>query len=125
MKLLLIEPMHEPREIEIEKGLSALQEAVGGSIQAVYPFDDPVALIVNDDGKIDGLPYNRVLRDEEGQIYDILAGNILVAGLGEEDFADLSPDLMHKYMELFRVPEQFLNIDGAIIVVSCPVDPQT
>ena len=27
-------------------------------------------------------------------IYDIVSGNFLIVGLGEEDFTDLSPDLM-------------------------------
>ena len=36
--------------IEIEDGLGALQRAVGGCIEAVYPYEDPVALIVNEEG---------------------------------------------------------------------------
>ena len=45
--------------IEIESGLDALQRAVGGYIEAVYPYEDPVALIVNEEGKLNGLPLNR------------------------------------------------------------------
>ena len=33
-------------------------------IQAVYPYEAPVALICNDDGKFIGLPLNRALRDD-------------------------------------------------------------
>ena len=93
----------------------------GGDIQAVYPFEDPVAIIVNDEGKNIGLPPNRVLRDENGRIYDILPGNALIVGLGEENFTDLSPELMNKYSEYFKVPEQFWNKGGKIIVTKCPV----
>lgn len=121
MDVLLIEPMKAPRPIQIEKGLEPLQQAVGGDIQAVYPFDDPVAIIVNDEGKIMGLKPNRALRDEDGKIYDILAGNALIVGLGEENFCDLSPELMKKYSDFFRTPEKFLNLDGRIIVLKCPV----
>ena len=64
MNVLLVEPMREPRAVQIESGLESLQQAVGGYIEAVYPFDDPVAVIVNDEGKINGLPLNRALRDE-------------------------------------------------------------
>ncbi len=37
-----------------------------------------------------GLPLNRALRDEDGQMYDAVAGTFLVVGLGEEDFASLT-----------------------------------
>ena len=121
MNVLLIEPLKEPRPIQINSGLEPLQQAVGGDIQAVYPFEDPVAIIVNDEGKNIGLPPNRVLRDENGRIYDILPGNALIVGLGEESFTDLSPKLMKKYSEYFKVPEQFWNKNGKIIVTKCPV----
>ena len=121
MDVLLIEPMKAPRPIQIDNGLEPLQQVVGGDIQAVYPFDDPVAIIINDEGKNIGLKPNRALRDEEGTIYDILPGNALIVGLGEENFTDLSPKLMKKYSDYFRIPEKFLNIDGNIIVLKCPV----
>ena len=121
MDVLLIEPMKAPRPIQIDNGLEPLQQVVGGDIQAVYPFDDPVAIIINDEGKNIGLKPNRALRDEEGTIYDILPGNALIVGLGEENFTDLSPELMKKYSDFFRIPEKFLNINGNIIVLKCPV----
>ena len=121
MDVLLIEPMKAPRPIQIDKGLEPLQQVVGGDIQAVYPFDDPVAIIINDEGKNIGLRPNRALRNEDGKIYDILAGNALVVGLGKEDFSDLSPELMKKYSEYFKTPELFFNKNGNIIVLQCPV----
>ena len=39
---------------------------------------------------------NRGLRDETGEIYDIMAGTFLVVGLDGEDFASLSPELAQK-----------------------------
>ena len=51
--VLLIEPEARPKVVTMETGLKPLQEAVGGYIEAVYPFDDPVALIVNEEGKLD------------------------------------------------------------------------
>lgn len=47
MRVLLVEPQKVPREIEIPEGLKALQEAVGESIEATYPFEDFVALVTN------------------------------------------------------------------------------
>jgi len=56
MKVLMVEPGKSPYAAEIESGLKSLQAAVGGDIQAVYPYEDPVALICNEEGKLMGLP---------------------------------------------------------------------
>ena len=64
MKVLVVEPEKEPYVKEISSGLSSLQKEVGGFIEAVYPFEDPVAIICNEEGKLEGLPLNRALRDE-------------------------------------------------------------
>lgn len=117
MKVLAVEPGKVPYETEIESGLESLQKAVGGSIEAVYPYEDPVAVICNEEGKLMGLPLNRALKDEDGNIYDILAGKFLIAGLGEESFSDLSPDLMAKYKEKFFYPETILHIAGRFVSV--------
>ncbi len=77
-----------------------------------------MALICNDEGKLMGLPLNRALFDDDGHVYDIVSGNFLIVGLGEEDFTDLSPDLMEKYGEQFKYPEKFARIAGEIITVN-------
>ena len=120
MKVLMVEPGKSPYAAEIESGLKSLQAAVGGDIQAVYPYEDPVALICNEEGKLMGLPLNRALFDDDGHIYDIMSGNFLIVGLGEENFTDLSPDLMEKYGEQFKYPEKFARIAGEIIAVKQP-----
>ena len=116
------EDMKEPYVKEIDSGLHALQAEVGGDIAASYPFDDPVGLVLNDEGKLIGLDLNRSLRDERGEIYDIVAGTFLVVGLGPESFASLSPDMIQKYTEQFKQPELFASINGQI--VSVPVEPE-
>lgn len=120
--VLVVEPRKEPYVKEIDPGLHSLQAEVGGDIGATYPFSDPVALVCNDEGKLIGLDLNRGLRDENGELYDIMAGTFLVVGLGEEDFASLSPELAQKYMEHFRQPEQFISLGGQIIAL--PVEPE-
>ena len=117
-----VEPMKEPYVKEIDPGLHALQAEVGGDIAASYPFDDPVGLVLNDEGKLIGLDLNRSLWDEHGEIYDIVAGTFLVVGLGEESFTSLPPELAQKYMEHFKQPEQFINLNGQIVAL--PVEPE-
>ena len=122
LTVLVVEPMKEPYVKEIDHGLHALQAEVGGDIAASYPFDDPVGLVLNDEGKLIGLDLNRSLRDEHGEIYDIVAGTFLVVGLGPESFASLPPDMIQKYTEQFKRPELFASINGQI--VSVPVEPE-
>lgn len=122
LTVIVVEPMKEPYVKEIDPGLHALQAEVGGDIAASYPFDDPVGLVLNDEGKLIGLDLNRSLRDEHGEIYDIVAGTFLVVGLGPENFASLSPDMIQKYTEQFKRPELFASINGQI--VSVPVEPE-
>ncbi len=122
LTVLVVEPMKEPYVKEIDPGLHALQAEVGGDIAASYPFDDPVGLVLNDEGKLIGLDLNRSLRDEHGEIYDIVAGTFLVVGLGEESFTSLPPELAQKYMEHFKQPEQFINLNDQIVAL--PVEPE-
>lgn len=122
LTVLVVEPMKEPYVKEIDPGLHALQAEVGGDIAASYPFDDPVGLVLNDEGKLIGLDLNRSLRDEHGEIYDIVSGTFLVVGLETENFASLPPDMIQKYTERFKRPELFASINGQI--VSVPVEPE-
>lgn len=121
MKILQIEPSHVPVLTEIDGSLEAMQEVVGGLIQALFPFDDPVALIANEEGKLLGLPANRALRDEAGKPYDILCGTFFLCGApaGCNHFTSLTDEQIKKYQVLFQHPEMFLNMGGQIIVLPC------
>ena len=86
MRVLVVEPGRRPMVKEIETGLEPLQAAVGGLIEAVYPFEEPVAIVCNEEGKLLELPLNRALLDENGHVYDIIAGTFFVVGLTEDNF---------------------------------------
>ena len=120
--VLLVKPGMYPQAVQIGSELEDLQKAVGGEIEAVYPYNEPVALIVNDEGKLNGSELNRALRDNDGQIYDIVAGDFLVVGLGEENFASLSPQLMEKFEKEFHQPEMFVRMGRSIMALPLPDD---
>ena len=106
---------------EISTELKSLQAEVGGYIQALYPFEDEVALICNDEGKLMGLPLNRALKTEGmagNEIYDILAGDFIIcyAPYTSENFENMPDDLLQKYLELFRYPERFLIKNQTIYI---------
>ena len=117
MAVLVVEPGMSPYVKEIDSGLKSLQSEVGGWIEAVYPFEEEVALICNEEGKLSELPLNRALRGDYGGVYDIIAGTFLVVGLGEEDFCSLSDEYIKKFSDRFKTPEKFAEIDGKIIVI--------
>ncbi len=115
--VLVVEPGKRPYTKKIEPGLKSLQREVGGHIEAVYPFPEPVAIVCRETGKLDGCPLNRALRDEDGAIYDIIAGTFLVVGLTEEDFCSLSPELMQAFSQRFQNPETFAMVNGELLAL--------
>lgn len=117
MAVLVVEPGRAPYVKEIDSGLKSLQSEVGGWIEAIYPFYEEVALICNEEGKLCGLPLNRALMNEYGEIDDVIAGTFLVVGLGEEDFCSLSNEYIKKFSDKFKTPEKFAEIDGKLIVI--------
>ena len=72
--------------------------------------------ICNEEGKLEQLPFNRGLRDESGNLYDYIAGNFMIVGLGEEDFTSLPPEYIEKYSQLFAQPK-ILNITNGRLEV--------
>ena len=119
--VLAVEPGKKPYVQEIPNGLESLQREVGGDIQAVYPYDDPVAIIAAESGKLMGMPFNRALRDEEGHIYDVLVGKFLIVGLGKEDFTSLSDNLIEKYHDKFKTPEMMIQMNGKVSIIHMDV----
>ena len=101
------------RRADIPHTLDEMQRIVGGYIQAVYWFSDPVALVCDDEGKLKGYELNRYIAGK-----DIIAGTFFICGLGEEDFTDLPDDLAEKYEKLFRYPQAFARVPNGILVIS-------
>ena len=124
MRVLVVEPERRPEVREIEDSLKAMQEIVGGLIQPIYPFDEPVALICNDEGKMINLPMNRGLRDKDGQIYDIVSGVFFLcsAPADSDHFTSLTPNQIEQYQKRFYAPEMFWGMDGHIVCLPLEVD---
>ena len=122
MKVLRVEPYKPPYEKEIDSDLKSMQHEVGGWIQAVYPFEDPVAIICNEEGKLNGMELNRALRDENGEVLDAIVGPFLIVGIGEEDFDSLSDDMIEKYRDIFAQPEVFIRTNSGLLVMPYVTD---
>ena len=73
---------------------------------------------------INGLPLNRAIRNDDGEIIDIVAGTFLVVGLGESNFCSLNDAMLKKYMEKLKNPEMILRVNGKIHVLPIPEAPK-
>lgn len=98
------EPKKEAVECELDDSLESLQEAVGGMIELVYPFSDDVAILCNEEGKLEKLEFSRPLLGEEKEIIDLIAGTCYIIGLTDEGYRDLTDSEFNFYMEYFRYP---------------------
>ena len=116
MNVLVVEPMKKPYMKDIDSGLHSLQQEVGGYIEAIYPYEDLVGLVCNEEGKMEGLPLNRAIYSKNGEMFDIIAGTFLIVGLSEDNFSELSGEMAEKYAKLFESPEMFYSINGQIEV---------
>ena len=124
MTVLVVEPMKAPYVKSIPNELEDLQQAVGGDIEMTYPFEDEVGILLNGNGKFEGLPLNRALYDDRGQVYDAIAGTFLVVGLTEDDFTSLTPEQIEKFKEKYQSPEVFTLFNGELHVMKMPPQEQ-
>ena len=107
MNVLVVEPGMLPYEKEIN-GLEEMQTTVGGLITAIYPYEDQVAIICNDESLLIGMEFNRSMPGGYGGVF----GPFFVCGLGEEDFTSLSPAQMETYKKEFHMAEILLAMNG-------------
>ena len=109
-KIIKVSPLERPYTIEIDlDDIEAVQEEVGGYFEVIMPFDDPVVLICDDEGQLKGKTPNRALRDADGEVYDVVVGDFLIAGLLHDEFVWLTDELIDKYLEYYREPEVFVR----------------
>ena len=119
MQVVVVDPKKKPTVQDIGSDLESMQKIVGGSIEAIYPFEEPVALICNEEGKLLNLSLNRALRDDEGNVYDIISGTFFVCAAPPESdhYAGLTDQHVKTYMERFAMPEMFLDVGGDLFVL--------
>lgn len=111
MNVLVVEPGYLPYEKEILDSadhLEQMQAIVGGLIEPIYPYHEEVAIVCNEEGLINGLPFNRSVPGGYGGVF----GTFFICGLGEEDFCSLPPKLMERFKKEFRNSEILLGFDG-------------
>lgn len=99
---------------EIENTLEAKQKIVGGLIQVVS-LTPEIDVIINDEGKLRGMPLNRLWLSGDGKPLDILVGNIIVVRHCDEEFTDiLSEDceIIERLLPPIRLNMSVMGKDG-------------
>ena len=117
MLVLVVEPGKTPVVKDISGNLKQMQKMVEGYIEVIYPFEDEVALVCNEEGKLMSLPPNRGLWDDNGNLYEIICGTFFLCGApsGSDSFTSLTPEQIEKYKQRFASPEVFVGMDGRIV----------
>lgn len=116
MKVIVLRPHQKACIEEIDNDLASYQNLVGGYIEIIAPFSDGVVLVCNEEGKINGLPLNRAIRDEDGNVLDIIAGTAFLCDGSGEELKELEEHQMKILLAQFLFPEEFAMLDGEIIV---------
>ncbi|MCQ2770348.1 MAG: DUF3846 domain-containing protein [Clostridia bacterium] len=115
--ILFIEAGKRPQILKIENKFENIKELVGGYVEAVYPYEDNVALLCNECGKIMHMPYSRAAKTEDGRVFDLIAGPIVIAGVDDEDFTGLTKEQIDKYYNMYESPEFFVRDNGKTIIL--------
>ena len=117
IKVVMCEPGQLARITEIGTELEDLQQAVGGLIEAYYPFEEQVCIVCNDEGKLNGMRPCRAIFDEERNIRDIIFGPFFICDCRGMDFASLNQEQLDRYKLMFLCPENYYRVDGEIKAV--------
>ena len=108
-----VEPEEKISVVLVEPGK---YPKVDGYIEEYMPFDDEVAIVCNEEGKVNGLPLNRAVYGENKEILDVIAGKFFIAyaPIESEKFQSMPKDLARKYLKKFKYPERFNQTENGI-----------
>ena len=123
MQIVMVEPGKAAYAMELEHSLKAMQQAVGGAIQILYPLEEPVALVCHEEGKLLGLPPNRGLWNEEGRLYDIVCGPFFLCSAPPQSdrLEGLTEGQVRALLERFGRPEFFVRVGEEIFCLPMEV----
>ena len=112
MKVLIVKPHEHPFVGELAD-LEAMQECVGGYIEAIHPWPDlRAALVCDEDGLSHDSDWNRLVCQG---VY--IKGTFFICGVGEEDFEDLPDELIAHFSKELYAPHIFIQTPKGFFVM--------
>lgn len=106
-KILIIEPNKEPYTKSVQDIEKALVEIVGEL--AYFTLKGKIDLVYNEEGKLNNLPFNRVIED------DVICGTFAIIGHLGDDWCSLTSKQIRFYKKQFQKRKdegviEFLNM---------------
>ncbi len=95
IKALVKDPGKTPEIMEVENTLEGLQELIGGYIEVVTKIPGQLVMLVDEEGKMKGLPVNFM----DHQIDDFIVGRAAFLGEAGEEFTDVPEDIARDIIE--------------------------
>mgnify|MGYP000138074266 FL=1 len=125
IRVLVVEPMRKPYVKTIPDTLEAIYHVIEGDCMQVVPLYGTniknAVIVCNDDGKLRGLPLNRLRCDKNGNPYDVIAGTFFLTGVDGEDFCSLTDDQVQELFTLYEYPELIFSTENGFCRI--PIDP--
>lgn len=97
-----------PYEKEIENDLHAMQEIVGGRIESIFPYQERVTLVCNQEAHFMHLPFNRSVEGGNEGVF----GTFFICGFDNEDLCSLTDEQVKTYREKFKDAEILIGVKG-------------
>ena len=120
IQVLVVEPRKAPCLREVEE--SDFHSILGGDYSVTHPLGPEAAVLCREDGRESGLEWNRALYNGRGQVYDVIAGTFLVAGMDGNKIASLPDDLANKYNRRFQTIEVYAQVGERTVMFQVPQD---
>ena len=117
IQVVLAEPGKTARSAEIGTSLEELQNVVGGNIEVIYPFEEEVCIVCNDEGKFNGMRPCRAVYGDDPELIDIIFGSFFICSCEKENFGSLTEEQIERYTDLFGLPEMFILVNGKLKVI--------
>lgn len=114
LRAVVVSPGKKAVIDDIPASLKGMQKVVGGTLQRVWPFEDHSAcLVCNDDGKIIGLPYSRMVAFEGTNYEEIVVGTFFICGVDQQtgEFASLTDEQAQFYLDKFLLPQYLFSLN--------------
>jgi hypothetical protein len=105
IKIVILEPDKPARITEVGEDLASMQAVVGGYIQVIPAYAVPggkvlsreLLLVLNEEGKLDDLPYNFRIWDGA----DYIAGTCFLCKEKDDEMVGLSEEEANQVVSLF------------------------
>lgn len=101
---VMVEPDKPAYQMSVPNTEEALQEIIGGNIEAIYPEGKEAVYLANEDGRFRRENASRVLFEPDGSPYDIVCGNFFIVGLDfvSGEHRSLRKDEIEEFEEMFK-----------------------